>query len=55
MDLGGHMVPRAEWATFGVPGVWGVGGGNNLMVRMKEKHEGSNNSNMRRPKEKESN
>ena len=23
MDLGGHMVPRAEWATFGVPSVWG--------------------------------
>lgn len=24
MDLGGHMVPRAEWATFGVPSVLGV-------------------------------
>lgn len=23
MDLGGHMVPRAEWATFGVPIVFG--------------------------------
>ena len=27
MDLGGHMVPRAEWATFGVPRVWGGWGG----------------------------
>ena len=33
MDLGGHMVPRAEWATFGVPEslvFGGVGGGDNL-------------------------
>lgn len=45
MDLGGHMVPRAEWATFGVPRVWGGwGGGDNLNHKRVKNQDVENNS-----------